>query len=181
MPVPALVTDIVVSLDDTFLYASCWLQGHVRQYDIRDPAHPRLTAAFYLGGIMRRFGAARIAAQGGTEQVDASSVRADVASVAIRGRDVPLAGGPQMLQLSLDGRRLYVTSSLLSSWDAQFYPKLAAAGSFCLRLACGVEPGVGGLALDESFAVDLSTEPGGPARAHEMRFPGGDSTSDVWM
>jgi selenium-binding protein 1 len=33
-----------------------------------------------------------------------------------------LAGGPQMLQLSLDGRRLYVTTSLYSVWDRQFYP-----------------------------------------------------------
>ena len=38
-----------------------------------------------------------------------------------------LAGGPQMLQLSLDGKRLYVTNSLFSSWDNQFYPRIAAA------------------------------------------------------
>jgi len=33
-----------------------------------------------------------------------------------------LEGGPQMLQLSLDGKRLYVTTSLYSGWDKQFYP-----------------------------------------------------------
>jgi selenium-binding protein 1 len=33
-----------------------------------------------------------------------------------------LYASPQMLQLSLDGRRLYVTSSLFSPWDKQFYP-----------------------------------------------------------
>ena len=33
-------------------------------------------------------------------------------------------GGPQMLQLSLDGKRLYVTTSLFSAWDKQFYPDL---------------------------------------------------------
>ena len=33
-------------------------------------------------------------------------------------------GGAQMLQLSLDGRRLYVTTSLYSVWDNQFYPDL---------------------------------------------------------
>ena len=43
--------------------------------------------------------------------------------VFINGRRVE--GGPQMLQLSLDGKRLYVTTSLFSSWDNQFYPKLA--------------------------------------------------------
>ena len=34
-------------------------------------------------------------------------------------------GGPQMLQLSLDGKRLYVTTSLFSAWDKQFYPDMA--------------------------------------------------------
>ncbi len=33
-------------------------------------------------------------------------------------------GAPQMLQLSLDGKRLYVTTSLFSAWDQQFYPDL---------------------------------------------------------
>jgi methanethiol oxidase len=31
--------------------------------------------------------------------------------------------------LSLDGKRLYVTSSLFSTWDNQFYPDLAKKGS----------------------------------------------------
>ena len=35
-----------------------------------------------------------------------------------------VAGGPQMIQLSLDGKRLYVTTSLYSAWDKQFYPDL---------------------------------------------------------
>lgn len=39
-------------------------------------------------------------------------------------------GGPQMLQLSLDGRRLYVTNSLYSVWDAQFYPELIRSENF---------------------------------------------------
>ena len=33
----------------------------------------------------------------------------------IRGKQA--TGGPQMLQLSLDGKRLYVTDSVVSSWD----------------------------------------------------------------
>ena len=33
-------------------------------------------------------------------------------------------GAPQMLQLSLDGKRLYVTTSLFSPWDKQFYPDM---------------------------------------------------------
>lgn len=39
-----------------------------------------------------------------------------------QGKRVP--GGPQMLQLSLDGQRLYVTTSLFSGWDKQFYPDM---------------------------------------------------------
>lgn len=31
-------------------------------------------------------------------------------------KGVPIRGGPQMLQLSLDGKRLYVTTSLFSPW-----------------------------------------------------------------
>jgi selenium-binding protein 1 len=33
-----------------------------------------------------------------------------------------------MLQLSLDGRRLYVTTSLYTVWDKQFYPDLQKYG-----------------------------------------------------
>ena len=35
-------------------------------------------------------------------------------------------GGSQMIQLSLDGKRLFVTTSLFSAWDKQFYPELTA-------------------------------------------------------
>ena len=41
--VPGLITDLVVSMDDRFLYFSNWLHGDLRQYDISDPANPRLT------------------------------------------------------------------------------------------------------------------------------------------
>lgn len=36
-----------------------------------------------------------------------------------------IEGGPQMMQLSLDGKRLYCTTSLFSVWDRQFYPEMA--------------------------------------------------------
>lgn len=39
-------------------------------------------------------------------------------------KGVPIRGGPQMLQLSLDGKRLYVTTSLFSPWgEYSFYEK----------------------------------------------------------
>lgn len=39
---PGLITDILLSLDDRFLYFSNWLHGDLRQYDISDPKRPRL-------------------------------------------------------------------------------------------------------------------------------------------
>jgi selenium-binding protein 1 len=38
----------------------------------------------------------------------------------------------------------------------------------------------GGLKINHDFFVDFGKEPKGPARAHEMRYPGGDCTSDIW-
>ena len=93
--------------------------------------------------------------------------------------DRNLTGGPQMLQLSLDGKRLYVTNSLYSPWDNQFYPDMATRGSYLAKLDCDTDGG--GLSLVEDFFVDFGKEPDGPARAHEMRFPGGDCTSDIWV
>ena len=39
--VPPLVTDINLSLDDRFLYVSCWGTGELRQYDVSDPFNPK--------------------------------------------------------------------------------------------------------------------------------------------
>ena len=43
------------------------------------------------------------------------------------------------------------------------------------------DTGRGRLTLNYLFHVDFGGEPHGPARAHEMRFPGGDCTSDIWV
>ena len=42
-------------------------------------------------------------------------------------------------QLSLDGKRLYVTSSLFSPWDKQFYPDMCSKVciNYCLYLLTG--------------------------------------------
>ena len=39
--VPPLVTDINLSLDDKWLYVSCWGTGELRQYDVSDPFNPQ--------------------------------------------------------------------------------------------------------------------------------------------
>ncbi|MUG97677.1 hypothetical protein F7734_37360 [Scytonema sp. UIC 10036] len=53
------------------------------------------------------------------------------------------------------------------------------AGSYLLQIDCDTENG--GLRINENFYVDFGQEPAGPSRAHEMRYPGGDSTSDIWV
>jgi 56kDa selenium binding protein (SBP56) len=35
----------------------------------------------------------------------------------------PLNGGPQMVEVSRDGKRVYFTNSLYSAWDEQVYPE----------------------------------------------------------
>src|SRR5207249_4057783 len=52
--VPPLVTDINLSLDDRFLYVSCWGTGEFIQYDVSDPASPQKAGSIHLGGIVRR-------------------------------------------------------------------------------------------------------------------------------
>jgi methanethiol oxidase len=39
-------------MDDRFLYLSNWLHGDLRQYDVSDPAAPRLTGRLWLGGLL---------------------------------------------------------------------------------------------------------------------------------
>ncbi|MEX0700761.1 MAG: selenium-binding family protein [Planctomycetales bacterium] len=156
-PVPGLITDLVLSMDDRWLYFSNWLHGDIRQYDVSDPSKPKLAGRVWLGGVIGK----------------PSDFRR------VRDRQEKLTGGPQMLQLSLDGKRLYVTNSLVSSWDDQFYPAIGKEGSYLLQVDCDTDKG--GLAVNEKFHVDFGKEPHGPARAHEIRFPHGDSTSDIWI
>ncbi len=84
-----------------------------------------------------------------------------------------------MIQLSLDGKRLYVTTSLFSTWDNQFYPAMREKGGSMLIVDCDTENG--GMAINPDFFVDFGEEPNGPARCHETRYPGGDCSSDIWV
>src|SRR3954447_23561755 len=52
--VPPFVTDINLSLDDRFLYVSCFGTGEFLQYDVSDPFHPRKTGSVHMGGIVRK-------------------------------------------------------------------------------------------------------------------------------
>ena len=48
--------------------------------------------------------------------------------------------------LSLDGKRLYVTTSLFSTWDNQFYPEIREKGGVMVQIDC--DPENGGMTLN---------------------------------
>jgi selenium-binding protein 1 len=142
--VPPLITDINLSLDDRFLYVSCWGTGDFQQYDVSDPFNPVLVSSQRLGGIVAR---------GEHPGVGA------------------LTGGPQMVELSRDGRRAYVSNGLYTSWDPQFYPD--GLDGWVAKLDVGTE---GGMTLDDGFVVT-----GFDGRIpHQIHLEGGDASSDSY-
>lgn len=143
--VPPLVTDINLSLDDRFLYVSCWGTGEFQQYDVSDPFRPKLTGSVHLGGIVRR-------------------------SAHPSRQNAPLNGGPQMVELSRDGRRVYFTNSLYAPWDEQFYPE--GVKSWMVKLDTKPE---GGIAFDPKFFLEFDG-----LRSHQVHLEGGDASSDSY-
>jgi selenium-binding protein 1 len=143
--VPPLLTDIDLSLDDRFLYASCWGTGEMRQYDVSDPHNPKQVGSLHIGGIARR---------------TAHPSKPTAA----------LNGGPQMVEVSRDGRRVYFTNSLYSTWDAQFYPE--GIRGWMVKADAGPD---GGLRLDPKFFVEVDG-----MRPHQVRLEGGDASSDSY-
>ena len=146
--VPPLVTDIDLSVDDRFLYVSCWATGELKQYDVSDPAHPRQVGSVRMGGIVGR------------------------APHPARP-DLPLAGGPQMVEVSRDGQRVYFTNSLYGAWDDQFFPD--GVGAWMAKLDVGLD---GGLTIDERFFPHGDDFRG--LRPHQVRLQGGDASSDSY-
>jgi selenium-binding protein 1 len=143
--VPPLITDINLSLDDRFLYISCWGTGEFLQYDVSDPFHPKKTGSIHLGGIVRH-------------------------AAHPRAPKTELNGGPQMVELSRDGRRIYFTNSLYSPWDVQFYPE--GVRSWMVKVDAKPE---GGMELDPKFFLES-----GELRLHQVRLEGGDTSSDSY-
>lgn len=140
--VPPLISDIDLSMDDRYLYVSCWGTGELRQYDVTDPMQPRLSGSVSVGGIVNH--------------VAHPSGKA-------------IGGGPQMVEISRDGKRVYFTNSLYSTWDDQFYPAGVPGAMLMARPKIG-----GGIELDREFCVDF--EDG--YRAHQVRLEGGDCSTD---
>ena len=140
--VPALVTDIDLSLDDKYLYVACWGQGEMHQYDVSDPMNPVLAGKVEIGGIVKK-------------------------AKHPNGKD--FGYGPQMVEISRDGKRVYWTNSLYSTWDDQFYP--GDRGAAMVMANVGEN---GGITLAEDFWVEF---PEG-YRSHQIRLEGGDCSTD---
>ena len=143
--VAPLVTDINLSLDDRFLYVSCWGTGEFIQYDVSDPFNPKKVGSIRIGGIVSR--AAHPAKPG-----------------------QPLNGGPQMVEISRDGKRLYFTNGLYTPWDDQFYPD----GVRGWMVKANVNP-EGGMELEKGFFLESDA-----MRTHQVRLEGGDASSDSY-
>jgi selenium-binding protein 1 len=140
--VPPLITDIDLSLDDRFLYVACWGTGEMRQYDVSNPHKPELVGSVHVGGIARR-----------TKHPNGKA----------------FGGGPQMVEISRDGKRVYWTNSLYSTWDTQFYPE-GVPGAM-VKADVGAK---GGLKLDKDFWVEFPKGYG----THQIRLEGGDCSTE---
>ncbi|XP_077157703.1 methanethiol oxidase-like [Paroedura picta] len=165
---PAFNTDIVISLDDRFMYTCNNFHGDIRQYDITDPHCPKMIGQVFVGGSIEKGGVVTV--------LEDQELHCQPDPLIIQGRRV--YGGPQKLQLSLDGRRLYVNYGLYTPWDQQFYPEMVREGSVMLQIDVDTE--CGGLYVNKDFLVDFGKEPCGPARAYDLHYPGGDVTTEVW-
>ncbi|WP_028782213.1 selenium-binding protein SBP56-related protein [Thalassobacillus devorans] len=141
--VPPLVTDIVLSLDDRYLYVPCWGTGELRQYDVSDPFNAKLNGKVEIGGIVNK-------------KAHPNGKR--------------ITGGPQMVELSRDGKRLYFSNSLYSSWDDQFYPEGIQGAVVKVDILSG-----GGMEIDRDFLIQLEK-----GRAHQIRLDGGDCSTDTF-
>jgi selenium-binding protein 1 len=143
--VPPLVTDIELSVDDRYLYVSCWGRGELIQYDVTDPFNPKKVSTLKLGGIV-----ARTSHPSHPEK--------------------PVNGGPQMVEVSRDGRRVYFTNSLYTPWDKQIYPD--GIEGWIAKADIGAD---GLMTVDRDFFIET-----GSLRPHQIRLEGGDASSDSY-
>ena len=64
-----------------------------------------------------------------------------------------------MVEISRDGRRVYVTNSLYSSWDDVFYNDMTG---WMIKVNTNPE---GGMEVDPEFFVDFGQDKGTPSTA----------------
>jgi selenium-binding protein 1 len=143
--VPPFITDINLSLDDRWLYVSCWGTGEFIRYDVSDPFNPRKVSSIRIGGMVRR-------------------------QSHPRDPHKALNGGPQMVEISRDGSRVYFTNGLYTPWDDQFYPD----GVRGWMAKVDARPD-GSMTLDRRFFLESDG-----MRTHQVRLDGGDASSDSY-
>ncbi len=122
----------------------------MHQYDVSDPFDPKLTGKVRIGGIVSRAG--HPGAPG-------------------NGANGALSGGPQMVEISRDGRRVYFTNSLYGAIDPQFYPD--GIDGWMVKLDAKPE---GGIEFDPKFFIEWPKS----HRPHQVRLEGGDCSSDSY-
>jgi selenium-binding protein 1 len=110
---------------------------------VSDPFNPRLTGSVRIGGIVKR-------------------------TPHPKAPHAPLNGGPQMVEVSRDGKRVYLTNSLYRAWDEQFYPD--GIKGWMVKLDVAPE---GGISLEPRFFLEFDG-----LRGHQVRLEGGDASSD---
>jgi 56kDa selenium binding protein (SBP56) len=120
--------------------------GELKQYDVSDIFHPREIGSLKFGGIVRR-------------QPHPAAP------------DQPQSGGPQMVELSRDGQRVYVTNSLYGAWDPVFYPD--GVGAWMAKL--GVNTDGGGITPNPRFFPHGDDFRG--LRVYQTRLAGGDASA----
>ncbi len=57
---PGVMTDILISMDDKYVYFSNWAHGDIRQYDITDTSKPKLVGQCFLGGSIVKGGPVKV-------------------------------------------------------------------------------------------------------------------------
>ena len=75
-----------------------------------------------------------------------------------------------MVEVSRDGKRVYVSNGLYNAWDDQFYPD--GLKGWIAKLDAGDN---GGIALDKQFFVQSEDQ-----RFHQIHLEGGDASSDSY-
>ena len=78
-----------------------------------------------------------------------------------------------MVEVSRDGRRVYVTNSLYATWDDIFYPE--GVGAWVARIDATES---GEMTLDPRFFPHGDDFRG--LRVHQTRLQGGDASSDSY-
>jgi hypothetical protein len=156
---PPLISDILISLDDRFLFFSNWLRGDICQYDISDPAAPpKLVGQLFLGGSIRAGGPVTV--------TDGPFCGKQPEAPRVRGKQLP--GGPQMLQLRCAHR---MRDSLASCACGATRLPLTRRCLLYIAPACPLQPGWHASVRDE-----LAVQPLGravlPRDAHARQLDG---------